>query len=223
MTYLTPYQREQRDKRLAIGTALAVIAIIFTSLVLDRAIFHATYVGAGLAPEAAVAARDRLRDRDWQEALRALGYVPTWFALAIAFIILGAQFAKPNLTQLAVRLVAATAIAGAIAEILKPTIGRLRPLLTDGQQRFVALGGFREAGDNLSFGLASSHAAVAAAAAFTIAFAFPPLTALMLILALGCGLTRLMTGAHFASDVLASFFIAYAVARTLREGGWSRR
>ena len=111
-------------------------------------------------------------------------------------------------------------LAGAAAEILKPLVGRIRPMFTDGRHLFRHVTGLTD--DQISYGMASSHAAVAFGAAFAILFVYGGPGWVALAVAAGCGVTRMMTGAHFATDVYIAAVLGYAFARVVcpreREG-----
>lgn len=207
-----------------LGTLGVLIALVVLAATLDRPAFHAFYVGAGLAEDAAREARDRLVRRDWWQFLRALGYLPTWLALGAAMLIAHRRDAWSGASDLGprgdgligLRLILSPALAGLIADLLKPTLGRVRPLLTDGQTVFLPFGPWRAAGEGLSFGLPSSHAAVAFGAAWTLTLWRPRLAWVTLPLAAGCAYTRLAHGAHFLTDTLAGAALAFAAAWLVR-------
>jgi undecaprenyl-diphosphatase len=61
----------------------------------------------------------------------------------------------------------------------------------------------------------SSHALVAFAGAAALARLFPRATPIWYALAVGCGITRLLSGAHFLSDVVVGALIGVSVAISL--------
>jgi membrane-associated phospholipid phosphatase len=75
--------------------------------------------------------------------------------------------------------------------------------------------------DTSGLGLPSSHAAVAFAAGFMVWFVYPRAGPVALAVAAGCGLTRMLAGAHFGTDVFVAGVVGYAIARLLRPGGWA--
>lgn len=107
-------------------------------------------------------------------------------------------------------LITSSGLGGLAAELLKQLTHRFRPGET-GEYFFGWATGERGPG----FGLASSHAGVAFGAAFMLARLYPRTTPLGLALALGCSATRLLTGAHFATDIYAAAIMSYAVAAAL--------
>jgi membrane-associated phospholipid phosphatase len=104
-----------------------------------------------------------------------------------------------------------------VAELLKLTFRRERPGLTDGVHVF------RPWSDHpfstAELGLPSSEAAVAFAAAAALARLFPESSLLWYMLAGGCALTRVASGAHFVSDVVLAALVGYLAALSL----WRRR
>ncbi len=204
--------RRSRLALLGIGLVLVALATL-----IDRAAFHATYVGAGRDASAASAARDAIAKKDWYQALRAVGYLPTWVALGLACLVVALAPARargvaspPGSASLGIRLIIAPLLAGGLAEALRPIVGRVRPLFTDGQTMFGSVPGL--AREQISFGGASSHAAVAFGGAFALVLAHPRLAWIALPLAAGCGYTRMLSGAHFLSDVLAGAVLGYLSA-----------
>ena len=103
---------------------------------------------------------------------------------------------------------------------IKRLIGRERPGLTVHLYSFKSLlGGFV---DDSNLGLPSSHAAVAFGGAFVLMYLFPRIWPIALAGAIGCGLTRLLAGAHFLTDVYAAAGLGYAVAGWLATGPLGR-
>ena len=110
-------------------------------------------------------------------------------------------------------LVLAPGVAGLVAEVLKLLIRRDRPGLHDGGY------GFRPFLDHpfksTDFGLPSSHAVVAFGGAAAAAQLFPTTAPIWYLVAVGCALTRVFAGAHFASDVTAGAVLGILVATLL--------
>ncbi len=103
------------------------------------------------------------------------------------------------------------AAAGLAAELLKVVVRRHRPCDCVGYEFDWFMQGPHETG----LGLASSHAAVAFAGAFALNRLYPPAGLVVIPLAAGCAFTRLMTGAHFLSDVYVGGVLGYLAARWL--------
>jgi membrane-associated phospholipid phosphatase len=153
-------------------------------------------------------------ERGWGRLLRVAGYLPTWAFVAVALVL---HDWVPRMLRYASRrgllLLSSTAIAGAVAELLKLAFRRERPGLTDGAHVF------RPWSDQplstAQLGLPSSEAAVAFAAAAILARLFPEASALWYGLAVGCALTRVASGAHFLSDVVLAALVGYVVVLIL--------
>ncbi len=174
---------------------------------------------------------EALKIRDWWQFLRVFGYVPTWLVVAGAMVLASLTLARATfapaisraLRYAALSIVVSVALSGIAAEIVKRLVGRLRPT-PEGVDRFKPfLSGFT---DDSNLSMPSSHAAVAFGAAWMIVRLAPAPGVLALALAAGCGLTRLLVGAHYLSDVLVAALIGYAAAaatsrllRGLRPGG----
>jgi membrane-associated phospholipid phosphatase len=216
-----PQPKTPSSRRRALLLALAAAAGYAAVSLFDRAIFFA------LRWQAAPGARP-LEAREWYQALRQVGYLPVWILIGSAIVLYDARVARdagrvggPAAPSFAVArrgavLALGAAVSGAAAELLKRLIGRERPVGADGEfQGYVyrpLFDGFRD-GSNL--GLPSSHAAVAFGAAFVLMRLFPGAWPAFLIAAGGCALTRLLAGAHFASDVYLAIVVAYACSAGL--------
>jgi undecaprenyl-diphosphatase len=202
-----------KPRHLAIALVLGAVVVAACAM-FDRAAFHAMYVGAGLDSTAAPAARDALARHDRYQALRAVGFLPTWIALGLTLLLIQTKPGEPRCDRcLGLRVMGAAALAGGIAEGLRPLIERVRPLFTDGVTHFHSVPGL--AREQISFGGASSHAAVAFGGAFAILFAHPRAGWIVLPLAAGCACTRLASGAHFLSDVVAGALLGFVAAGAL--------
>jgi membrane-associated phospholipid phosphatase len=160
-------------------------------------------------------------ERGWGRLLRMAGYLPAWAFVALALVLHDwVPRARRTLGQASRRgllLFSSAAIAGAAAEILKLMFRRERPSLTDGVHMFRPW--HDQPFSTAQLGLPSSEAAVAFAAAATLARLFPASSILWYGLALGCALTRVASGAHFLSDVALAALVGYVVTLTL----WPRR
>lgn len=151
-------------------------------------------------------------NEDWGRLLRVMGFMGTWAALALAVGLHDAGVRPPleRPRRRAWLLLWSPALAGAAAELLKLVFRRERPGLHDG------LYGFRPFSERLFHGgglaLPSSHAAVAFGGAAMLAYLFPRTRWVGYSLAAGCGLTRVLAGAHFLSDVVMAAGIGWLTA-----------
>lgn len=165
--------------------------------------------------------RRRLEQEDWYWLLRIVGTYWTWVVVGAGLMCLdvaprGARSARRPAWRRGAFVLAAAAAAGLGAELLKLVVSRERPaILRDDVLTYqgpVFRGLFSGFADGSNLGFPSSHAATAFGGAFALAILFPPLAPLALALAAGCGLTRLLTGAHFATDVYGGIVLGFAAA-----------
>ena len=206
MTYRSPQQQRQRYLTLyQLGAAL-VISFILVSLFDFILLQTLTTVD----PETNRVNR-AFESKDWYTLLRNTGFVGTWLLIAAAF------FLTDKNSKRALPLILAPLLSGAAAELLKLIIVRERPvadaIIQPGGYHFrPPLSGFID-GHNL--GLPSSHAAVAFGGCLMLAHFLPKIRPLLILLAIGCAYTRLITGAHFASDVFLGAILGYTIAKLL--------
>jgi len=152
---------------------------------------------------------------DWGRLLRVSGSLVFWAPLALA-IGLEQRAQEGGRRSGAWRLLAAPLIAGALAELLKLVIRRERPGLHDGAYVFRGLS--ERLLDSHDLGFPSSHTTVAFAGAAVLARLYPRAGLVGYLLAFGCAATRLLSQAHFASDVVAGALIGWAVGSWLGRG-----
>ena len=154
------------------------------------------------------------RDDSWRWALKKVGEIPFWLAVAVVAFVAKRDWRWP------VGIVASAAAGGGLAELAKLVIGRERPVrdfVIQNDAHYVwkdgPLGPFL-AGfwDSSNLGLPSSHTAVAFGGAAVLGLLAPNLRLPALILATGCGLTRVLAGAHFPTDVALGAAIGVASA-----------
>ncbi|MEM8757741.1 MAG: phosphatase PAP2 family protein [Planctomycetota bacterium] len=154
---------------------------------------------------------------DWYHVFRQFGNMMTWVFIALAFWGADARrtgrvLARPAWSR-AAYLTLASAGAGLVAEIGKVLVARERPIsgASIEYQGYVhhwplidpLLG-------QTNLGFPSSHTAVAFGAAFAIARLLPGTFPAMLLLAMGCGWSRMLMGAHFLTDVAGGIVLAWA-------------
>lgn len=150
---------------------------------------------------------------DWGRLLRVMGFLPTWLLAAIA-LALHDRF-EPERFRRAYLLFFASALSGLAGEILKITIRRLRPGDT-GEYVFRA---FTERPfSSGGLGMPSSHAVVAFGAAAMLSRLFPRAWPVWWLLGWGCGLTRVLHGRHFFSDIVLAAIVGWLIAALL----WSK-
>jgi membrane-associated phospholipid phosphatase len=228
--WISPREQRARTERRLRAAAL-VLALLLVIVLLDRPVFLALYDAQSAA---------RYEKREWYQMLRIVGYYPAWVFIGAALLLhamrpwpvrLGNQHRDPRVPRWllwpswlawptnwsGILIMLSAGMAGLVCDLGKAIPGRLRPLQTGGYYRFH--GSPDDLLHGASFGLPSSHAAVAFGAAFMVWFYWRWPGAVALAAAAGCGVTRLLTGAHFVSDVFVSALVAYAMAYVLRPRG----
>jgi membrane-associated phospholipid phosphatase len=231
--YFSPRElRLWRLRRLTFALLVLAVFLAFTSL--DHWIWSIM-----LLPQRAVdvmidgdrvhatqSATEWLRAKDWYQVLRQAGYLPTWFLIAAAMLL--HDLTQRLRTPIAQRpllptpeqplewwrrgtlIALAPTLAGLIAEALRVVLRRSRPG-EDGLHHW----GWPWSDYHGSFGLPSSHAAVAFAGALMLARFLPGTGPILLLWACGCALSRLLPGAHFASDTFLGAVVSFAAVRLL--------
>jgi membrane-associated phospholipid phosphatase len=141
-----------------------------------------------------------VNDKDWGRLLRSMGYLPTWGIIALGYWL--QQRDHPRRAPYAWALVVGPALGGALAELLKLSIRRLRP----NPDLFEYV--FRPFADgplsNRGMGMPSSHVLVAFAGAAVLARLYPRARGLWYTLAAGCAATRVLAMGHFLSDTVVA-------------------
>ena len=152
-----------------------------------------------------------LAETDLGRMLRVLGYVPLWLCVGIAIALCEDPTRRRwHRLRRGTLIVGAAVIGGIVAELAKIIIRRERPDLTMGVYSFRAWSD--QTLHTGGLGMPSSHALVALAALAMMCHLFPRARILWIVLGAGCALSRIATGAHFLSDVVASAAIGHAVA-----------
>lgn len=155
----------------------------------------------------------RVHDRDWGRMFRIFGYLPLWALLAVALVlhdraaVVAASWRRGGL------LLAAAALGGLTAEVLKLILRRERPRLTGGSYEFRPF--TQDPFSTGGLGLPSSHTLVAFAGATMLAKLFPRAAPVWYLFAVGCAVTRMLSQAHFLSDVVLAAFVGFALSVVL--------
>ncbi len=201
MRYLSPREKKcRRSRRVRIALFILGAFVLFT--LLDFPLLHLFYNDP---PQ-------HINDHDWYRLLRILGYMGTWILGGIIFM------THDRDRHRGLALIFAPLLAGAAAELLKLIIARERPvhngIIQEGLYHFRApFSGFS---DNTNLGFPSSHAAVAFGGCLMLACFLPRARTLLLLLAIGCGITRMLPGAHFATDVVGGALLGWASVIIIR-------
>jgi len=196
VSYWTNYGK--RPLALRAGVAfLITAAFLAVPATFDGAVYHAVY-------------HKDVYSLDWARLLRVMGFLPTWWVVALAIWLVEREHDAPRAKRRAWMLAVSPAAAGLLCEILKLVIRRERPAPYDGEWIF------RPFSDHpwSTAGLAtpSSHTMVAFGAATMLARLFPRARWVFYAMAWGCGITRLLDHAHFFSDVTFGAILGWAIA-----------
>jgi len=196
VSYWTDYGR--KPLALRAGVALAItLAFLVVPAFADQWVYAHIY-------------HKNLYDLDWARMLRLMGWWPTWALLAFT-LWLHERAADPVAARRRALLVAGSpAMAGILCEVMKLVIRRERPDTGAGEWLF-------RAWDDRTFstaGLAtpSSHTMVAFGGATLAAMLFPRTRWVFYTLAWGCAATRVLSHAHYISDVTFGALLGWAVA-----------
>jgi membrane-associated phospholipid phosphatase len=216
-TYLTFRERRARLIRWTVAS-VAVIGIALLMAPIDRALYPVLRI-------------ESVRSEDWHQLLRQVGYIPTWLIVGLMFWLIDRNAPPDGRLEIATSwparpthhraglVVLAAVCAGVVAEMLKLLIGRSRPDATGAmvwlERPLVLIGDH----GGIGYGIPSSHASTAFGGAVMVALLVPAIRWPAVLLAAGCGLSRLNAGAHALSDVLLGAVIGWAVAHLLFRAG----
>jgi membrane-associated phospholipid phosphatase len=149
---------------------------------------------------------------DVGNALRVMGTVYVWLPVALA-VWLEMRSRAPAGAGRAWLLFIGPGIAGLSSEVIKMLVRRERPALHDGDYVFRAF--TDRPFDTRDLGFPSGHTIVAFAGAAAVARLFPRAGPVAYLLAAGCGLTRILSQAHFASDVVGAAIAGWVIVAAL--------
>lgn len=179
-------QRSRGGSRLQPG--LLFVIGLAGCVLLDRALYP-WMLDFGLRTERALG--------EYYDLFRRLGEYATWGVIAaLLWFADRADRGHEPQPRRALKLILACAAAGLTTAVLKPLIRRGRPRDHGGEFWF----GFDEASSS-GFGMPSGDVALAAAGLYVLYRLLPGAWPIWVFLGLGCALCRLLTGAHFLSDV----------------------
>lgn len=148
-----------------------IVAVVFAGLwLLDPIVFHALYLGED--------GQHAVEKEDWHRLLRIVGYLPTWIAISLCFTLHDRWRGGRG-----IRILLASILSGAAAELLLRLVGRVRPVVTDGRHEFKPF--LRAFVDDSNLSFPSSHAAVAFGGAFMVSMLVPRIGPIAVGLAIG--------------------------------------
>lgn len=158
-------------------------------------------------------------ERDWGRMLRVVGSLVFWapLALAVWLTLRRADHPRPGRAAL---LFWGPALAGGVAELIKLAVRRERPGFADGEYVFRDFA--ERTWSTSGLGFPTSHGMVAFGGAAVLARLFPGTAPVAYAMAAGCALTRVLAGAHFASDAVGGAIFGWAIGAFLwrRYGGF---
>jgi membrane-associated phospholipid phosphatase len=186
---------ESPARRTVVRDLLIAVALIALSMLADG--WTAEHVRYG-----------RVYETDWGRMLRNFGYLPFWLIAAIALALNDRE--SREWWRRGALLAAAPTAAGILGELLKILVRRMRPPDIGTAYAYRAYGDHPFSSRGLGF--PSSHAVVAFGAAAILSRLFPRAKYVWYAAAIGCGVSRLLAHAHYASDVVAGACIGIAVA-----------
>lgn len=144
------------------------------------------------------ASQGSMRKNDLYYLFRVWGSIWPWLLLSVALALSGKGNNQANHPKKSAFLLLSPILSGACAELLKLTLRRERPSQLE---TYV----FRTFTDrpwsSSGLGLPSSHAAVAFGGSMALIVLFPRLRWPALVMAVGCALTRVISGAHYPTDI----------------------
>ena len=204
-------------KRLGLACLLAAVTVITGAAATTACMFtlDSAFMRTIALPPARFTAAEIT---DWYKLLRIMGYAPTWLAVAAAFILVDSTRrtddtpninlgGRPLTWSRGPFLAASILLAGLLAEVVKLITRRARPTIANPEELYNWLAWSAKGINTGDLALPSSHAAVAFAAAWAIGKLHPRTLPVGLLLAIGCGTTRLLAGQHHASDIVAAAFV----------------
>lgn len=202
---------ERRAHRRAAWRVAALLVLVFVVL---------TLLDPWLARTLFVEDRRPLQNSDLDRLLRVVGTLWVWILLMWIVRL------HDGVWDRAGSLFFAPIIAGLCAEGLKLVTARERPTIdieTLRQGGYAFRGLMTGFSDATNLGFPSSHTAVAFAGCLTLAVWMPRARWVFFALAVGCGVGRMMIGAHYATDVFVGALIGWGWARFFEPVGLIRR
>lgn len=151
-------------------------------------------------------------ERDWGRMLRVVGSLVFWAPLALA-VWLAMRHANQLRPGRAALLFWGPTLAGGVAELLKLLVRRERPGFADGDYVFRDFA--ERTWSTSGLGFPTSHGMVAFGGAAVLARLFPGTAPVAYAAAAGCAITRILAGAHFASDAVGGAIFGWAIGALL--------
>ena len=196
---------------------IAILTLMYGAVVAALSFFE-----QGLWQKLVVADVEKFRASDAHHVFRQAGHVLMWIMIAAAiWLVQWRQRGRAKISSW--MIVASPLLSGAMAELLKRLVGRERPGTSDATGAYTFKPFMHAFSDDSNLGIPSSHAAVAFGGAFMMMRLFPGAGWVLLVWAIGCGVTRSALGAHYVSDVVAGAAIGHIAATILMPPGKAGR
>ena len=142
---------------------------------------------------------------------RGWGFLGTWALIAITARLLAEPKRQVAITEWRRHLyrkewllLASPLLSGAVAEIGKLIVRRLRP---HGESFYIYKNWLTDPFSSSGLGIPSSHTAVAFGGSTILLLLFPKLRTPAIVMAAGCMTTRVLSGSHYFSDGIAGALI----------------
>jgi membrane-associated phospholipid phosphatase len=151
----------------------------------------------------------KVYDHDWAMALRAAGTLYVWIPVVLILWLVQRVNDAARAKRSAYLLLGSPVLAGALCEVMKLVIRRVRPEASGGEWVFRAWSDhpFSSAG----LATPSSHTMVAFGAATMLARMYPRARWVFYAIACGCAATRVLSRGHYLSDVTFGALLGWAV------------
>jgi len=198
-----------RNRRIVVGSVLLMVLMTISYAMLDRPL---TLFCQGLNPAV-------VEVFQW---ITELG-ISTWYLVGFAALFVFFKFFRRRLiaANRSLFLFAAVSLSGLTTDLIKPLVGRLRPKLLF-EADLYGFDPFRIGYEYNSF--PSGHATTIFALAAALALFFPRWRMLLAGFATVVGLSRIIVGAHYLSDVMAGAYVgimtAFLLVLLCRRRGW---
>jgi len=203
MRWLSPHEERLRFRR-RLGVWLCVLVVMLLASIFDRELWAVSIVRGDEF--------NRLRTEDWYQCLRQAGYLPLWGCIGAMLMAADYSARRHRWAARGALVFLAAALGGLFAEAILGTLMRQRPG-PDGLYWFSWLNDGLSRGPG--HGFPSSHVAVAFGAAWMIRRLWPGSGIVTVALAAGCAWTRMLAGAHFATDVLGGAIVGWLATALL--------
>ena len=200
----------RRYRHIAIGSTLLMVLMAISYALIDRPL---TLFCQDLNPEV-------VQVFQWITKLgKSTGYLVVFFVL---FVFFKYSLRRPIAANRALFLFAAVALSGLTTDLIKPLVGRFRPKLLF-EADLYGFDPFRIGYEYNSF--PSGHATTVFALAGALTFFFPRWRLPLFSFAAIVGLSRIIVGAHYLSDVVGGATVGvmtvFALVLFCRHSNWS--